>query len=218
MPAKQVERGERQVLGADAELVAAEFLAQRPLVEGELDVEGGRQRLVELGDRFVGEAFGLESCVVDAGGLRERAVADRIDLDLGDLGFAVAERAQGFGHRAVDDLPIAAAGELLELHQREVGLDAGGVAVHHQADGAGGRDHGGLRIAVAVLFAEFERLVPGRLGVRDQVLVGAGGVVERDGRLRDLLVAGALVVGGAAVIADHAQHVLAVLLEAGEGA
>ena len=80
--------GERQVLGGDAELVAAELLAQRPLVEGELDVEGGRQRLVDLGDRFVGEALGLQRGVVDRRRLRQRAVADRIDLDLGDLGFA----------------------------------------------------------------------------------------------------------------------------------
>ena len=29
----------------------------------------------------------------------------------------------------------------LILHEAEVGLDAGGVAVHHQADGAGGRQH-----------------------------------------------------------------------------
>ena len=145
-------------------------------------------------------------------------MADRINLDLGDLGFAVAERAQGLRHRAVDDLPVAAAGQLLELHQREVGLDAGGVAVHHQADGAGGRDHGGLCVAVAVAFAELQRLVPGGLGVLDQRLVGAGGVVERHRGRRHLVVAGALVIGGAAVIADHPQHGLAVFLVAGEGA
>ena len=96
-----------------------------------------------------------------AGRLAERAVADRVGLDLGDLGFAIAERAQRLRHGAVDDLEVAAAGELLELHQREVGLDAGGVAVHHQADGAGRRDHGRLRVAVAVLLAERERVVPG---------------------------------------------------------
>jgi len=35
----------------------------------------------------------------------------------------------------------------LRLGEREVGLDAGGVAVHHQTDGAGGREkHCGLEI------------------------------------------------------------------------
>src|SRR6185295_9718694 len=34
-----------------------------------------------------------------------------------------------------DDLHRTATDELLELDQRQVGLDAGGVAVHHQADG-----------------------------------------------------------------------------------
>ena len=158
---EQVEGGRGESLGRDLQRVAAELFAQRPLVEGELDVEGGGQRLLHLGDGLVGEALGLQRRVVDAGRLRQRAVADRVDLDLGDLRFRVAERAQRFRHRAVDDLPVAAAGELLELHQREVGLDAGGVAVHHQADGAGGRDDGRLRVAEAVLLAERQRLVPG---------------------------------------------------------
>ena len=85
---EQVEGGRGEVLGGDAELVAAEVFAQRPLVEGELDVEGCRQRLLDLGDRFVGEALGLQRGVVDRGRLRQRAVADRVGLDLGDIGFA----------------------------------------------------------------------------------------------------------------------------------
>ena len=88
--------------------------------------------------------------MIDRRRLAERAVADRIGIDLGDVAFAVAEHAQRFRHGAVDDLEVAAAGELLELHQREIGLDAGGVAVHHEADGAGRRHHARLRIAVAV--------------------------------------------------------------------
>ena len=83
---EQVERRRGELLGVDAELVAQNVLAERPLVEGELDVEGGRQRLLDLGDRLVGEALGLQRRVVDAGRLAERAVADRIGLDLGDLG------------------------------------------------------------------------------------------------------------------------------------
>jgi hypothetical protein len=61
------------------------------------------------------------------------------------------------GTALVDDLEIAAAGELLELHQREVGLDAGGVAIHDEADRARGRDDRRLGVAIAVLLAEGER-------------------------------------------------------------
>ena len=45
-------------------------------------------------DLLVREALGAQRRGVDRGRLRERAVADRVGLDLGDLGFAVAERAQ----------------------------------------------------------------------------------------------------------------------------
>ena len=214
---EQIEARIGELLGRDAEL-GDDLLAQGPLVEHELDVEGGGQRLLDLLDRLGGEALLLERGVVDAGRLREAAVADRVGLDLGDLRLGIAEHAQSLRHRPVDDLEVAAAGELLELDQREIGLDAGGVAIHHQADGAGRRDHRDLRIAVAVLLAELERTVPGGLGVLDQALVGAGLVVERDRRGRHLLVAGALAVRRAAVIADHPQHVLAVFLVAREGA
>ena len=44
--------------------------------------------------------------------------------------------------------------------RREVGLDAGGVAVHHEADRACRREHAGLRVAHAEEFTELYRLVP----------------------------------------------------------
>ena len=81
---------------------------------------------------------------------------------------AVAEVAQRRLDALVGDLEVAAAGELLELHQREVGLDAGGVAVHQQADGAGRREHRRLGVAVAVLLAAGQRAVPGLARRGDQ--------------------------------------------------
>ena len=82
-----------------------------------------------------------------AGAFCKRAMPGRIGHDLVDFGLAIAERAQAFGHGAVDDLEIAAAGEFLEFDEREIGLDAGRVAIHHEADGAGRRDHADLRVA-----------------------------------------------------------------------
>ena len=116
-------------------------------------------------------------------------MTDGIGLDLGQLSLAIAKRPQAFGHGAVDDFEIAAAGQFLEFHQREIRLDAGGVAIHHQADGAGGGHDRDLRIAIAMRLAEFQGAVPGGAGVGDQTLVGAGGGVERNRRHRQLLVA-----------------------------
>ena len=73
------------------------------------------------------------------------------------------------GDRLVDDLEVAAAGQLLELDQGEVGLDPGGVTVHQQADGPGRREHGGLGVAVAVLLAQLQGQVPRRAGCCEQV-------------------------------------------------
>ena len=73
----------------------------------------------------------------------------------------ISEVHQRLRNGVVDDLDDAAADQLLVFHQRQIGLDAGGVAIHHEADGAGGSEHGDLRILVAVLFAEGQRRVPG---------------------------------------------------------
>ncbi len=53
--------------------------------------------------------------------------------------------------------------------RREIGLDAGRVAVHHQADGAGRREHRGLRVAHAEALAELDRVVPRLLGRAQQL-------------------------------------------------
>ena len=61
------------------------------------------------------------------------SVLVEVGLDLLDLLVGVAERLQRQRHGAVDDRHLPAADELLELDQREVGLDAGRVAVHQEA-------------------------------------------------------------------------------------
>src|SRR3984893_13369184 len=121
-------------------------------------------------------------------------MADRISLDLRNLRWRIAEHPQRFRHRAVDDLEIAAARELLELDQRKVGLDAGGVAIHDPADRAGRGDHRTLTIAVTVLLAKQERAIPGALGMLDHAGVRTGLVIERTRRRCNLLIAGALAV------------------------
>ena len=114
-------------------------------------------------DRRRSEALGAQRDMVDAWCRFQRAVADGVADDVLDLRLLVAQRLQGQRHHAVDDLEIAAAGERLELDQGEIRLDAGGIAIHHQADRAGGRDHGRLRIAIAMALAQAQRLVPGAL-------------------------------------------------------
>ena len=145
-----------------------EVLAERPLVEDELDVEGGLQAALDRFDLLVGKPLAFSEPWVDAGRLVHVAMTHSIGLDLGDLVFRITQRAQGGGDGAVDDLEVAATGELLELDQREVRLDAGGVAIHDQADGAGRRDHRRLGVAVAMLLAELQRLVPGGGRVGDR--------------------------------------------------
>ena len=143
-------------------------------------------------------------------------MADGVGFDFRQLVFAIAERAQSFRHGLVDDLEVAAARQLFEFDECEIWFDAGRVAVHHQADGAGGRDNGCLRVAEAVLFANGERAIPGAGCGVDQAFVFARRVVERHGDDGQRFIAGLLPVRGAAVIADDAQHVVRVWLVARE--
>ena len=78
----------------------------------------------------------------------------------------VAEALQRFGHGAIDDLQHAAAREEFVFHQRDVGFDAGRVAIHEERDGAGRGEHGDLRIAVAVLLCLVRGRDPSRCELR----------------------------------------------------
>src|SRR5450631_1860248 len=83
----------------------------------------------------------------------------------GDLWSRVSQRAKAFRHGAVDDLEIAAAREFLEFDESEIRLDAGGIAIHHEADGAGRRDDAHLRVAIAMTLAERHRAIPRGAGM-----------------------------------------------------
>ena len=186
---QEVEIGLIDALRRQAERAGEKVLAQRPFVEDEFDVEGRRHRLLDRGDLLRRKALGGQRLVIDARSAGERAVAHGIFDDALDGLLGVAEPPQRLWHHAVDDLEIAAAGELLELHQREIGLDAGRIAIHHEADRAGRRDHRRLRIAVAMRFAKLERPLEGMDGVREQPGIGAGGMIERHGRRGETLIA-----------------------------
>jgi ribonucleoside-diphosphate reductase alpha chain len=113
-----------------------------PLGRLERAVEHRQVRLLQTGRAFDGLV------AVDV-------VDDRLDLRVG-----VAELSERHWNGLVDDLHQAAADELLVLHERDVRLHAGRIAVHHEADGAGRREHRCLRVAVAVLLAELDGVVP----------------------------------------------------------
>jgi len=124
---------------------------------------------------LLAEALLAEACAVDVGRALECGGADAVPLDLLDLVPGVAQAAQGEGDGAVDDLEVPAAGELLELDEGEVGLDARGITVHDEADGARGRDNRDLGIPEAMLLTHHQRSVP-RLagGVNEGGWRGAG--------------------------------------------
>ena len=94
---------------------------------------------------------------------------DRFDRLLG-----VAQLAQRPRHGVVDNLQRTAADHLLELHERQVRLDPGGVTVHHQADSSGRCEHRGLRVAVAVLLPQRQHVGPDLGCDRMDVLVEIG--------------------------------------------
>src|SRR5437868_7848741 len=92
------------------------------------------------------------------------SVLINVGNDFAALFRRVAELHQCLRHSVVDNLDEPAANELLVFHQCEVRLDARGVAIHHEADGARGSEHGYLRILETEFFTVMQRGVPGFLG------------------------------------------------------
>ena len=156
--------------------------------------------------------------MVDARCLFQAAGADGIANDVVDLRLGISQVFKRRRDRLIDDPEIPAAGQLLELDQGKVGLDAGGVAIHDQADSAGRRDHRNLGVAVAMGFAQFQSPVPGPAGGGGQFLVGAGAGFQWHRRDGQVFVAVLIAVGGTAMIADHPQHGFLVFIIPRKGA
>src|SRR5207247_2027231 len=96
----------------DLEMVAEEVVAEGPAVEHERQVERPGQLALDALQRLVGEALGLQGGAGDVRAAVEGAGPAAVADDLLDLLLGVAEAAQGRGQRGVDDLEVAAAGEL----------------------------------------------------------------------------------------------------------
>src|SRR4029077_11509111 len=80
----------------------------------------------------------------------------------------IAQLPQRGRHGLVDDLDHAAADQLFVFDESEVRLNAGGVAVHHETDGPGRRQHRYLRVAIAVTLAQGKSFVPGLAAAFEQ--------------------------------------------------
>src|SRR5262249_43422601 len=76
----------------------------------------------------------------------------------------VPQLEQSHWHSVVNDLNHPPARQFLVFNQRQIRLYSSSVAVHHEADGAGGSEYGDLGIAIAEFLAVGERFIPALLG------------------------------------------------------
>ena len=157
---EHVERPVVDLVFGEAEDLGAELVTEGVLVEDELEFEGAFETGFELVEFFVREALCFEGFVVDVWRAVEGFVAHGVADDVVDLLSVVSELGESGRDRLVDDLEVSAAGELFELNEGEVWFDTGGVAVHDEADGSGGRKYRHLGVAEAELFAELEGSIP----------------------------------------------------------
>ncbi len=141
-------------------------------------------------DRAVADRAVEDRVVV---GLDIRCADDRVPLvderdDLLDLVGRVAELLERHRDGLVHDRYLAATDELLRLYEREVRLDPGRVAIHHEADRSGGCENGRLCVPPAGDLAELERSVPRAASGHEQVFRDGARVVDvadRRAMLRD---------------------------------
>src|SRR5580700_862210 len=205
-----------ELLVGESKLLLAEILAEHELIKDERQLERTRQRHFYARKRFLIEALRLQGRPIDVRRFCQRTGSLRVSLDRADLFVRVAELMQRGINRLIDDLEIAAAGELLEFYQREVGLDAGRITVHHEPYGAGRSGYGDLSVTISSDFADGECFVPHLSSERPSLLR------KERRRVRYRLNAEAFIfaridgVGRASMISNNAQHRIAIGVEACE--
>ena len=148
------------LLGGKAKTLHAGF-AKVEFVEGKFDVESCGHASFQLLYFGSVQAFLAQGLVVDERCVLQASAAFGIVYNAFNFLFGIALLSKGFGHTLVDDFEITATAQFLKFHQGKIWFYAGGIAIHNQADGAGGGNYGGLCIAVAIFFTQHHRIVPG---------------------------------------------------------
>ncbi|MBV6489794.1 MAG: hypothetical protein CNCCGFBP_00168 [Fimbriimonadaceae bacterium] len=188
------------------QILFATVLSQGELVERERELKRVFERAFDFGESFGREALGLERFGVDMGSAAQRLVSDAISNDILDLLLAVTEPSQRGRDGLVDDLEVAPSRQLLELDEREIGLDAGGVAIHQEPDGSRRSEHGHLGVAEPVSIAQRGSAVPRLTGCLEHV---RRALVRVDPDRKDgeaLKLARRRVVGGSPMVANDTKH------------
>src|SRR5689334_16583823 len=90
-----------------------------------------------------GQMFGAESRSTFNGSLFVHEVDDCLYVRI-----VVAKLAECGRHGVVNDLDRSTTDQLFVLHEREIRLDSGRIAIHHETDRTRRREHCRLRIAV----------------------------------------------------------------------
>ena len=188
------------------EFLAAELFAQRPFVKGKLNFKRLIQAALQPIQRRTVEALGLQRRMIDERRALQRAPARAIGDHLLNLRLSVAQGLQCRRQALIDDLEVAATRQLLELHQSKVRFDAGGVAIHYQADGPCRRNDRRLRIAESIRRAEFQRAVPGSTRGEQQIRRALFRLNPLRFDRELFIVFSCRVIGRTSVVVNDAQH------------
>ena len=117
---QHVEIGIDKLRGRESKL-HAELLAQRPLIECELEIEHVIAQLLDFVDLLIRKSFRLERCAIDMRATDERAVSLRILFDLLDLLFGISKLRERLVYGLIDDLEIPSTGKLLNFTMAKSG-------------------------------------------------------------------------------------------------
>ena len=90
--------------------------------------------------------------------------------DGADVRFRITEILERLRHDRVHHLDHAAAHQPFIAHERDLGLDAGRIAIHEERNGAGRRDHRDLRVLESMLPPRLKGFIPGNARLRHEVV------------------------------------------------
>ena len=160
---QQVKGGIHQFFARHTQYFGAEVLPQSPLVEHKSNVKRRPERRFNFIQLCWSKSVTNQRRMVDCRCVADAAVTHGIAHNFFNLRTWITQFFQRSRYRLVDDLKVTATSKFLELHQRKVGLDAGGVTIHHQTNCAGWRHDRRLRVAISMTFSQRQRLVPTNL-------------------------------------------------------
>lgn len=197
--------------------IIEKILEKSKFVEREIDIEGDIERRIKGLDIIVGKEIRIKRRRIEERRMIEIEMEEGIRINIRDMDLRIEKSEKRLRKGEVDDIEIEEERKIIEIKKWEVWIDKGSIEINEEENSEGRWDEGGMRIEVEVILEKIKRIVKGRKGMGDEVMIRE---IIRNKRKRiegKKLIEMKLEMGGEEMVEDKEKNMMGIRIIDWEG-